>query len=144
MSLIARSTAAALLGAVFLVSAPAHAQEAAAAVATGAAPSAELASAPKAECVGHLDQAQSLQTARKLREARASYVVTLDPGAHVVRFERAGGGVSEVRIVAREGEKKSSPSSSAAPVSSRSGLVLRAPERRLAGRPPPQLLRSLV
>lgn len=165
MSLIVRSTAAALLGALVLVSAAAGAEEAAAAVATGAAPSAELGSAPKAECVGHLDQAQSLQTARKLREARASYVscsavtcpelvredcsrslveldaamtsvvfsarvdghdvtdarvlldgeaiasaldghaVTLDPGAHVVRFERAGGGVSEVRIVAREGEK---------------------------------------
>lgn len=165
MSLIVRSTAAALLGALVLVSAAAGAEEAAAAVATGAAPSAQLRSAPKAECVGHLDQAQSLQTARKLREARASYVscsavtcpelvredcsrslveldaampsvvfsarvdghdvtdarvlldgeaiasaldghaVTLDPGAHVVRFERAGGGVSEVRIVAREGEK---------------------------------------
>jgi hypothetical protein len=161
MSLIARCTSAALLGAVVLVSASAGAQEA------PAAPSAasELASAPKAECVGLLDRAQSLQTARKLRDARASYVscsvvtcpelvredcskslveldaampsivfsaradghdvtdarvlldgeavasaldghaVTLDPGAHVVRFERAGGGVSEVRVVAREGEK---------------------------------------
>jgi hypothetical protein len=166
MSLIARSTAAALLGAVVLVSASAGAQEAPVAAAVPAsAPSAELASAPKAECVGQLDRAQSLQTARKLRDARASYVscsavtcpelvredcsrslveldaampsvvfsaradghdvtdarvvldgeavasaldghaVTLDPGAHVVRFERAGGGVSEVRLVAREGEK---------------------------------------
>jgi hypothetical protein len=161
MSLIARCTSAALLGAVVLGSASAGAQE------DPAPPSAasELAPTPKAECVGQLDRAQSLQTARKLRDARASYVscsavtcpelvredcskslveldaampsivfsaradghdvtdarvlldgeavasaldghaVTLDPGAHVVRFERAGGGVSEVRVVAREGEK---------------------------------------
>jgi hypothetical protein len=31
--------------------------------------------------------------------------IALDPGGHVARFERAGGGVSEVRLVAREGEK---------------------------------------
>lgn len=120
---------------------------------------------PKAECVSQLDRAQSLQTARKLRDARASYLacsatacpelvredcarslveldatlptvvfsaragghdvtdarvlldgeavasaldghaVALDPGSHVVRFERAGGGVSEIKLVAREGEK---------------------------------------
>jgi hypothetical protein len=161
MSLILRCTSAALLGAVVLVSASASAQEAPAALNAAS----ELAAAPKAECVGQLDRAQSLQTARKLRDARASYVscsavtcpelvredcskslveldaatpsivfsartdghdvtdarvlldgeavasaldghaVTLDPGAHVVRFERAGAGVSEVRLVAREGEK---------------------------------------
>ncbi len=151
MSLIARPASAALVAAALLASASAGAQEAPA--------------APKAECVSHLDRAQSLQSARKLRDARASYVacaaaacpelvredcskslveldssiptvvfsaradchditdarvlldgeavasaldghaVTLDPGAHLVRFERAGGGVSEVRLVAREGEK---------------------------------------
>lgn len=31
--------------------------------------------------------------------------VALDPGSHVARFERTGGGVFEVHIVAREGEK---------------------------------------
>jgi hypothetical protein len=31
--------------------------------------------------------------------------IALDPGSHVARFERAGGGVFEVRLVAREGEK---------------------------------------
>lgn len=170
MSLIARSASAALVAAAVLVSASAGAQEAPAPAPATTAPaapqSAETASAaPKAECVGQLDRAQSLQTARKLRDARASYVacsaaacpelvredcskslveldsaiptvvfsaradghdvtdarvlldgeavasaldghaVALDPGAHLVRFERAGGGVSEVRLVAREGEK---------------------------------------
>jgi hypothetical protein len=170
MSLIARSTSAALVVAALLASASAGAQEAPAtaapAAAAPAASSAEVTgAAPKAECVGQLDRAQSLQTARKLREARASYVscsavacpelvredcsrslveldatiptvvfsaradghdvtdarvlldgeavasaldghaVALDPGSHVVRFERSGGGVSEVRLVAREGEK---------------------------------------
>ncbi|MDB5220777.1 MAG: hypothetical protein JWO86_8704 [Myxococcaceae bacterium] len=165
MSLIARSTSAALVVAAVLVSASAGAQEAPA-TAAAAATSTEVAStAPKAECVGQLDRAQSLQTARKLREARTSYVscsavacpelvredcskslveldatiptvvfsaradghdvtdarvlldgeavasaldghaVALDPGTHLVRFERSGGGVSEVRLVAREGEK---------------------------------------
>ncbi|MDB4936901.1 MAG: hypothetical protein JWP87_3873 [Labilithrix sp.] len=153
----ARSFSAALAGAALLASATAGAQEApAAAIDTGA---------PKAECVGQLDRAQSLQSARKLREARASYLacsapacpelvredcskslveldatiptvvfsaradgrdvtdarvlldgeavstaldghaVALDPGNHVARFERTGGGVFEVRLVAREGEK---------------------------------------
>jgi hypothetical protein len=156
MSLNARSASAALFAAALLVSASAAAQE---------APVDTASAEPKAECVGQLDRAQSLQTARKLRDARASYVacsaatcpelvredcskslveldsamptivfsaradghdvsdarvlldgeavasaldghaVSLDPGAHVVRFERAGGGVSEVRLVAREGEK---------------------------------------
>lgn len=31
--------------------------------------------------------------------------VALDPGAHVVRFERAGGGVFETKLIARQGEK---------------------------------------
>ena len=159
MSLIARSASAALVAAALLVTASAGAQEA------SATATAEGPAAPKAECVGQLDRAQSLQSARKLRDARASYLacsaaacpelvredcskslveldsaiptivfaaradgrdvtdvrvlldgeavasaldghaVALDPGAHVVRFERAGGGVSEVRVVAREGEK---------------------------------------
>jgi hypothetical protein len=171
---MARMTSAALVAATLLVSASAGAQEASAPAAPAApapattptAPAPDTASAaPKAECVGQLDRAQSLQTARKLRDARASFLacsapacpelvredcskslveldsaiptvvfsaradghdvsdarvlldgeavasaldghaVTLDPGAHVVRFERAGGGVSEVRLVAREGEK---------------------------------------
>jgi len=164
MSLIARSASAALVAAALLVTASAGAQEA---TATASAPAtADVApAAPKAECVGQLDRAQSLQSARKLRDARASYLacsaaacpelvredcskslvdldstiptvvfsaradgrdvtdarvlldgeavasaldghaVALDPGAHVVRFERTGGGVSEVRLVAREGEK---------------------------------------
>jgi hypothetical protein len=147
---------------VVLASATAAADEAATPESTSAA--------PKAECIAQLDHAQSLQSARKLREARASYLacsagscpellredcarslvdldatipsvvfsaradghdvtdgrvlldgeavssaldghaVTLDPGTHVVRFERAGGGVSEMRIVAREGEKNRSVS----------------------------------
>ena len=164
MSLIARSASAALVAAALLVTASAGAQEASAPATADVAPAA--AAAPKAECVGQLDRAQSLQSARKLRDARASYLacsaaacpelvredcskslvdldgtiptvvfsargehghdvtdarvlldgeavasaldghaVALDPGAHVVRFERAGGGVSEVRLVAREGEK---------------------------------------
>lgn len=161
MSLIARSACVALVAAALLVSASAGAQESPAPATADVAPG-----APKAECVSQLDRAQSLQTARKLRDARASYLacsvatcpelvredcskslveldsaiptvvfsargehghdvtdarvlldgeavasaldghaVALDPGAHVVRFERAGGGVSEVRLVAREGEK---------------------------------------
>lgn len=159
-----RSIATALAAALVLVlaSATAGADESAPAP-EGAAP------APKAECVSQLDRAQSLQTARKLRGARASYLacsapacpellredcskslveldgtiptvvfsargehgkdvtdarvlldgeavssaldghaVALDPGTHVIRFERAGGGVSEMRIVAREGEKNRS------------------------------------
>jgi hypothetical protein len=147
---------------VVLASATAAADEAATPESTSAA--------PKADCIAQLDHAQSLQSARKLREARASYLacsagscpellredcarslvdldatipsvvfsaradghdvtdgrvlldgeavssaldghaVTLDPGTHVVRFERAGGGVSEMRIVAREGEKNRSVS----------------------------------
>lgn len=119
----------------------------------------------KAECVASLDKAQSLQTARKLKDARASYLacsadscpdlvredcaksllqldstiptvvfsakiddhdvsdarvildgeavskaldghsVMLDPGNHVARFERTGGGAIEIKLVAREGEK---------------------------------------
>ncbi len=157
MSLIAARTGA-LAAALVLASATAGADETASAV------------APKAECVSQLDRAQSLHTARKFREARASYLacsaaacpdvlredcskslveldgtmptvvfsaradgrdvtdarvlldgeaissaldghaVTLDPGTHVVRFEREGGGVSEMRIVAREGEKNRSVS----------------------------------
>jgi len=119
----------------------------------------------KAECVRSLDRAQSLQSQRKLRAARASYLacsapscpdlvredctrslvgldaamptvvfsardgahdvadvrvlldgeavssaldghaVAIDPGNHVARFERLGGGAMDVRLVAREGEK---------------------------------------
>ena len=136
-----------------------------AAVLAAPAAAAQESPAPKAECVSQLDRAQSLQTARKLQEARVSYLacsavacpelvredctrslveleralptvvfsaradghdvgdarvlvdgeavpsaldghaVTLDPGSHQARFERAGGGVFEVRVVAREGEK---------------------------------------
>ena len=36
-------------------------------------------SAPKAECVSHLDRAQLLHSARKLREARASYLACSTP-----------------------------------------------------------------
>lgn len=155
MSLISTSS---LAGALVAVAVLAAANVAAADESTDAA--------PKAECVSRLDRAQSLQSARKLRDARAEYLacsaatcpelvredcakslveldasipsvvfsargeqgkdvtdarvlldgeavssaldghaVTLDPGTHVVRFERAGGGVSETRVVAREGEK---------------------------------------
>jgi len=153
-----RSLASALAAAVLLASATAGADDT-------AAPVESTTAAPKAECISHLDRAQSLQTARKLREARTSYLacsaaacpevlredcsrslveldgaiptvvfsaradghdvtdarvlldgeavssaldghaVALDPGTHVVRFERTGGGGSEMRIVAREGEK---------------------------------------
>ena len=161
-----RARASALAAVILLASATAGADEA-------AAPSDSAAMAPKAECVSQLDRAQSLQTARKLREARTSYLacsaptcpellredcsrslveldgtiptvvfsargehgrdvtdarvlldgeavssaldghaVALDPGTHVVRFERAGGGVSEMRLVAREGEKNRSVNAS--------------------------------
>jgi hypothetical protein len=157
-----RPVASVLAALVLLASASARADE-------SAAPEGPTV-APKAECVSHLDRAQSLQSARKLRDARTSYLacsapacpellredcskslvdldgtiptivfsaradghdvtdarvlldgeavssaldghaVALDPGTHVVRFERAGGGVSETRIVAREGEKNRSVS----------------------------------
>jgi hypothetical protein len=158
----AHARASALAVALVLASATAGADE------TEASPDSPT-TAPKAECVSQLDRAQSLHTARKLREARASYLacsapacpellredcsrslvdldgtiptvvfsargehghdvtdarvlldgeavssaldghaVALDPGTHVIRFERAGGGVSEMRIVAREGEKNRS------------------------------------
>jgi hypothetical protein len=159
----ARSISAALGIAAVLVSAAAGAEEAS--VASPATATDSAATAPKVECVSQLDRAQSLQTARKMRDARTSYLacsapscpelvredcsrslvaldaalptvvfsaradghdvsdarvlldgeavssaldghaVALDPGSHVVRFERTGGGVSEVRLVAREGEK---------------------------------------
>jgi len=160
MSLIAaRFVSASLVAAVAFASTSASADEPA--VSAGAPAPA----APKAECVAQLDRAQSLQTARKLRDARTSYLtcsaagcpelvredcsrslveldaamptvvfsaradgrdvtdarvlldgeavasaldghsVALDPGNHVVRFERSGGGVFEVKLVAREGEK---------------------------------------
>ena len=166
MSLIhARSVSAALVVAAVLASATAGAQAVPAPVAPTAAGGEASNSAPKAECVSQLDRAQSLQTARKLKDARASYLacsaaacpdvlredcsrslveleaaiptvvfsaradghdvtdarvlldgeavsaaldghaVALDPGTHVVRFERTGGGVFEVKLVAREGEK---------------------------------------
>jgi hypothetical protein len=153
MSLISSRALAGLLGAaVLFASASAAAQEVAS-------------TTPKAECVNQFDRAQSLQTARKLQEARTSFLacsaaacpdlvredctrslvdlqralptvvfsaradgrdvtdarvlldgeaiasaldghaVTLDPGSHLARFERTGGGVYEVRLVAREGEK---------------------------------------
>jgi hypothetical protein len=155
MSLICtRSVSAAFGLAVLVASASAGAQEVAPASSTD-----------KAECVGQLDRAQSLQSTRKLRDARAAYLacsvatcpdlvredctrslvdldatmptvvfsaraaghdvndarvmldgeavasaldghaVPLDPGNHVARFERAGGGSVEVKLVAREGEK---------------------------------------
>jgi hypothetical protein len=154
---LSRGFSAALVAAALCTSALAGAQEPTAAA--GVAP------APKAECVNQLDRAQTLQTARKLKGARASYLacsaatcpdvlredcsrslveldatvptvvfsaradgkdvtdarvlldgeavasaldghaVMLDPGNHLVRFERTGGGVVEVRLVAREGEK---------------------------------------
>lgn len=158
----ARFFSAAALVAAVLVSATAGAQGGEPAPARAAE---TASSTPKAECVGQLDRAQSLQTARKLRDARAAYLacsapscpdvlredcsrslveldatmptvvfsaradgrditdarvlldgeavasaldghgVALDPGSHVVRFERTGGGVFEVKLVAREGEK---------------------------------------
>ncbi|MBS2015332.1 MAG: hypothetical protein JST00_20765 [Deltaproteobacteria bacterium] len=148
MSVKAAATAA--LAAIFFASANAGAEET---------------NVSKAECVAALDKAQSLQTARKLKDARASYLacstdacpelvredcaksllslegtmptvvfsakmddhdvsdarvlldgeavanaldghaVALDPGNHVARFERKGGGAIEVKLVAREGEK---------------------------------------
>ena len=152
MSLISsRATAAAFGAAALLASASAGAQE--------------VNASAKAECVNQFDRAQSMQTARKLRDARTSFfacsadacpelvredctrslvelqralptvvfsaradgrditdarvlldgeaiasaldghAVTIDPGSHLARFEREGGGVYEVRLVAREGEK---------------------------------------
>lgn len=62
MSVIsARAISATLGAAMLLASASAGAQEIAS-------------TTPKAECVNQLDRAQSLQTARKLQEARASFL----------------------------------------------------------------------
>jgi hypothetical protein len=49
--------------------------------------------------------ARVLLDGEAVASALDGHAVALDPGAHLVRFERAGGGVSEVRLVAREGEK---------------------------------------
>lgn len=157
MSLIRRTVSAAAIAAMILASGRASAQE----------PTGEKTAdaADKASCVSALDNAQSMQTARKMRDARASYLacsaatcpdlvredctrslveleksiptvvfsaradghdvtdvrvlidgeaigsaldghsVALDPGNHVARFERTGGGAVEVKLVAREGEK---------------------------------------
>jgi hypothetical protein len=55
---------------------------------------------------GHdVTDARVLLDGEAVASALDGHAVALDPGAHVVRFERAGGGVSEVRLVAREGEK---------------------------------------
>lgn len=156
MSLKAAGTGALALVAVVLASTTAAADESS---------SSSVPSAVKAECVASLDKAQSMQSARKYKDARASYLacsadscpdlvredcaksllqldntiptvvfsakmddhdvsdarvlldgeaiakaldghaVALDPGNHVARFERAGGGAIEVKLVAREGEK---------------------------------------
>lgn len=170
--IVARHVCAALGAAAVLVTASAGAEPEAA---PAPAPAPEASAAPKAECVGQLDRAQSLRSAHKLREARASYIacsaascpelvredcskslvdldaamptvvfsaragghdvtdarvlvdgeaiasaldgraVALDPGNHVVRFERTGGGATEVRLVAREGEKNRAISASFTP-----------------------------
>jgi hypothetical protein len=148
-----------LLAAGMLCSLPAGAQELA------ATPAESDTGATKAQCVTQLDHAQSMHSARRLTEARTSYLacsagtcpalvredcarslveldatmptvvfsaradgrdvtnvrvvldgatlttalegraVALDPGSHLARFERAGGGVVEIELVAREGEK---------------------------------------
>ena len=57
------------------------------------------------------ENGQDVVDARVLLDGEAvssaldGHAVAVDPGLHVVRFERTGGGVSEVRVVAREGEK---------------------------------------
>ena len=158
------STSAAVVAAALVVSVarPVSAQDGDASTKV-VAPSASV--VEKAECVSHLDRAQLLQSARKLREARAHYLscsaaacpelvrddcskslveldasmptvvfsaradghdvgdarvlldgeavasaldghpVQLEPGNHVARFERTGGGAVEIKLVAREGEK---------------------------------------
>ena len=138
---------------------------AAALFASASAGAQEVTASAKAECVNQFDRAQSMQSARKLQEARTSllacsavacpelvredctrslvelqralptvvfsaradgrditdarvlldgeaiasaldgHAVNIDPGSHLARFEREGGGVYEVRLVAREGEK---------------------------------------
>lgn len=52
--------------------------------------------------------ARVLLDGEAVSSALDGHAVALDPGTHVVRFERAGGGVSEMRVVAREGEKNRS------------------------------------
>lgn len=55
---------------------------------------------------GHdVTDARVLLDGEAVSAALDGHAVALDPGTHVVRFERAGGGVSEMRLVAREGEK---------------------------------------
>lgn len=138
---------------------------AAALFASASAAAQEVSVSAKAECVSQFGRAQSMQTARKLQEARTSFLacstaacpelvredctrslvelqralptvvfsaradgrditdarvlldgeaiasaldghaVSIDPGSHLARFEREGGGTYEVRLVAREGEK---------------------------------------
>jgi hypothetical protein len=60
---------------------------------------------------GHdVTDARVLLDGEAVASALDGHAVALDPGNHVVRFERTGGGVSEVRLVAREGEKNRSVS----------------------------------
>ena len=55
---------------------------------------------------GHdVTDARVLLDGEAVSSALDGHAVAVDPGTHVVRFERAGGGVSEMRLVAREGEK---------------------------------------
>jgi hypothetical protein len=60
---------------------------------------------------GHdVTDARVLLDGEAIASALDGHAVTLDPGSHVARFERAGGGVVEIRLVAREGEKNRSVS----------------------------------
>jgi hypothetical protein len=60
---------------------------------------------------GHdVTDARVLLDGEAVASALDGHAVALDPGSHVVRFERTGGGVSEVRLIAREGEKNRSVS----------------------------------
>jgi hypothetical protein len=55
---------------------------------------------------GHdVTDARVLLDGEAVASALDGRAIALDPGSHVARFERAGGGVFEVRLVAREGEK---------------------------------------
>jgi hypothetical protein len=49
--------------------------------------------------------ARVLLDGEAIASALDGHSVTLDPGSHVARFERTGGGVFEIKLVAREGEK---------------------------------------
>lgn len=55
---------------------------------------------------GHdVADARVLLDGEAVASALDGHAVAVDPGSHVARFERAGGGAVEIKLVAREGEK---------------------------------------